>query len=213
MYLLFSCKDTRVTTVSIEPQSVTALVGSSPVVFTCTITLNHDIGPHHSALNVVWTQDANSSVAPKLGLHSVFNSSITLSTHSPSSRKEYCCNAGIIGTNALSNCSSIEVLGKKVLFMLLVFKDFTEIVITGQYQQIQLGSTSTVTCSVPELMNSNIKWISHDGAVVSSSGVLMLFGDHTIDGRIFRCVVTSTQVHSSGKKGITVTVKSKPGKL
>ena len=50
---------------------------------------------------------------------------------------------------------------------------FTEIVITGQYQQIQLGNTSTVTCSVPELMNTTIRWISHDGAVVSSSGVLI----------------------------------------
>ena len=62
-------------------------------------------------------------------------------------------------------------------------------------------------------MNTSIKWISHDGAVVSSSGVLMLFGDHTIDGKIFRCVVKSTQVPSSGKKDITVTVKSKPGKI
>ena len=84
-----------------------------------------------------------------------------------------------------------------------------EIITTGQYQQIQLGNTSTVTCSVPELMNTSIKWISHDGAVVSSSGVLMLFGDHAIGGKIFRCVVTSTQVHSSGEKDFTVTVKSK----
>ena len=86
---------------------------------------------------------------------------------------------------------------------------FIEIVITGQYQQIQLGNTSTVTCGVPELMNTNIKWISHDGAVVSSSGVLMLFGNHTIDGRTFRCVVNSTQAHSPGESNITVTVTSK----
>ena len=87
--------------------------------------------------------------------------------------------------------------------------EFTEIIITGQYQQIQLGNTSIVTCSVPQLMNTDIKWISHDGAVVSSSGVLMLFGDHTIDGRIFRCVVNSTQAHSPGESNITVTVTSK----
>ena len=200
------------TSVSIEPQNVTALLGSSPVVFTCTITLNHDIGPDHSALNVVWTQDAmtvTSSVNPKLGLHSVFNSSMTVSTHSPSSQKEYCCNASIIGTNAVSDCSSIEVLGKKItLLVLLLNIKFTELVITGQYQQIQLGSTSTVTCSVPQLMSSNIKWISHDGAVVSSSGVLMLFGDHTIDGRTFRCVVNSTQLYSPGERNITVIIKS-----
>ena len=205
------------TSVSIEPQNVTALVGSSPVVFTCTITLNHDIGPYLSALNVVWTQDAMSdisSVNPKLGSSNVFSSSMTVSTHTSSSRKEICCNASIIGTNTVSDCSSIEVLGKKSTFHNANFQKFlTGIVITGQYQQIQLGNTSTVTCSVPQLMNTTIKWVPYDGAVVSSSGVLMLFGDHTIDGKIFRCVVTSTQVHSSGEKGITVTVKSKPGKI
>ena len=86
---------------------------------------------------------------------------------------------------------------------------FTEINITGQYQQIQLGNTSTITCSVPQLVNSNIKWISDSGAVVSSSGALMLFGNHSINGRIFRCVVNSSQLHSSGEINITVTVKSK----
>ena len=86
---------------------------------------------------------------------------------------------------------------------------FTEIVITGQYQQIQLGNTSTVTCSVSQLMNTTIRWISHDGAVVSSSGVLMLFGDRTVDGRIFRCVVNSPQLYSSGERNITVLIKSK----
>ena len=85
----------------------------------------------------------------------------------------------------------------------------TEILITGQYQQIQLGNISTITCSVPQLMNSNIKWISHSGAVVSSSGALMLFGNHSINGRIFRCVVNSPQLHSSGERNIIVTVKSK----
>ena len=180
------------------------------MVFTCTITLNHDIGPDHSALNVVWTQDAMSSISPNLGVHSVFSSSMTVSTHTSSSRKVYCCNASIIGTNAVSDCASIEALGKKItLLVLLLNIKFTEIIITGQYQQIQLGNTSTVTCSVPQLMNSNIKWISHDGAVVSSSSVLMLFGNHTIDGRIFRCVVTSTQLYSSGERNITVLIKSK----
>ena len=100
------------TSVSIEPQSVTGLVGPSQVVFTCIITLNHDIGPDHSALNVVWTQDAMSSISPNVGIHSVFSSSITVSTHTLSSRKEYCCNANIIGTITVSDCSSIEVLGK-----------------------------------------------------------------------------------------------------
>ena len=38
----------------------------------------------------------------------------------------------------------------------------------GQFQNLQLGSTSTISCSVPQLMNSVINWLSHSGAVVSS---------------------------------------------
>ena len=106
--------------VSIEPQSVTALVGTPLVVFTCTITLNHDIGPDHSALSVDWTQDAlsvKSSATPEMGVHSVFHSSMTISTLTSSARQEYCCNARVVGTNVVSNCSaSIEVLGKKITF-------------------------------------------------------------------------------------------------
>ena len=83
-----------------------------------------------------------------------------------------------------------------------------EIKIMGQFQKLRLGSTSTISCSVPQLMNSNIKWISPSGAIVSSSGALMLFGNHSINGRIFRCVVNSSQLHSSGERNITVTVKS-----
>ena len=114
--LLNFAKDTSVTMVSIKPQNVTALVGTPPVVFTCTITLNHAIGPDHSALTVNWTQDTmsvNSSATPETGVHSVFDSSMTISTLTSSSRKEYCCNVRVVGTNAVSNCSSIEVLGKK----------------------------------------------------------------------------------------------------
>ena len=44
---------------------------------------------------------------------------------------------------------------------------------------------------------------------MSSSGVLMLFGNHSINGRIFRCVVNSSQLHSTGERNIIITVKSK----
>ena len=87
------------------------------MVFTCTITLNHDIGPDHSALNVVWTRDAmsvtSSTTRPaKLEMHNIFLSSVTISTHTSFSEKEYCCSASIIGTKVVSVCSSVEVLGE-----------------------------------------------------------------------------------------------------
>ena len=102
--------------VSIEPQSVTALVGTPPVVFTCTITLNYAIGRDQSALSVDWTQDTmsvKSSATPKMGVHSVFDSTMNISTLTSSTQKEYCCNARVVGTNAVSTCTSIEVLGEE----------------------------------------------------------------------------------------------------
>ena len=152
-----------------------------------------------------------SSVNSNLGVHSVFSSSMTVST------RYFILSKGSIAALLVLwelmqylIVPQLKFLVRKShsLILLLNIK-FTEIVITGQYQQIQLGSTSTVTCSVSQLMNTNIKWISHDGAVVSSSGVLMLFGNHTIDGRIFRCVVNSPQLYSPGERNVTVIIKSK----
>ena len=109
--LIFCLKDTRVTMVSIEPQSVTALVGTPPVVFTCTITLSHDIGPDHSALSVDWSS-VKSSATPEMGMHSVFQSMTTLTLNS-STQPIYCCNARVVGTNVGINCSLIQILGEQ----------------------------------------------------------------------------------------------------
>ena len=99
--------------VSIEPQSVTVLVGTPPVVFTCTITLNHDIGPDHRALCVEWSS-VKSSATPETGVvHGVFHSSLSISNLNSPAQNKYCCNARIVGTNAVSTCTSIEVFGEE----------------------------------------------------------------------------------------------------
>ena len=109
--LLIFVKDTSVTTVSIEPLTVTALVGTPPVVFTCTITLNHDIGPDHSALSVDWSS-VKSSATPKMGVRNVFLSMTTL-TLTQSTQPLYCCNARVVGTKVDMDCSVIEILGEQ----------------------------------------------------------------------------------------------------
>ena len=89
---------------------------------------------------------------------------------------------------------------------------FSEIRISGVFQDLRLGNTSTVICSVPSLMkdNSAISWLSQDGSTVSNNSVLYLQGNHTINKRMFTCFVNSTQLYSLGSKNITVTVKSWP---
>ena len=110
--LLIFVKDTSVTTVSIEPLTVTALVGTPPVVFTCTIALNHDIGPDHSALCVEWSS-VKSSATPKMGVRNVFLSMTTLTLNSSTQTIIYCCNARVVGTKDDMDCSVIEILGEQ----------------------------------------------------------------------------------------------------
>ena len=82
------------------------------MVFTCTITLNHVIGPDHSALSVDWSS-VKSSATPEMGVHSVFHSTMTISTLNSSTQTLYCCNARVVGTNTVSDCSFIEILGEQ----------------------------------------------------------------------------------------------------
>ena len=80
--------------------------------------------------------------------------------------------------------------------------------INGEYQNHQLGSTNTVDCSVPQLMESTIKWLSHDGSVVSSSGALILQSvNYTINGNMFTCFVQSPHLNHNYNETITVTVQ------
>ena len=86
---------------------------------------------------------------------------------------------------------------------------FAEVKITGKYQNLQLGNITTINCSVPQLMNSVINWLSLDGSVVSSSGALILQSvNYTINGIMFVCFVQSPYLTHNYNETITVTVQS-----
>ena len=73
---------------------------------------------------------------------------------------------------------------------------------------LQIGSLEELLCKVPNLTNSTINWLSHDGSVVSSSGALILQSvNYTINGRMFTCSVNSPQLINSINETITVTVQ------
>ena len=79
--------------------------------------------------------------------------------------------------------------------------------VSGSYQNLTVGSTTTLACSLGSLSDSTITWLSHDGTVVSSSGTLTLQSvDTTLNGRVFRCRVTSPSLYSSAERSTTVTV-------
>ena len=90
----------------------------------------------------------------------------------------------------------------------LIVSFLHSVAISGNFNNLQVGSTLQLMCSIPQLMNSTIKWLSHDGSVVSSSGALILQSvNYTIDGRMFTCSVNSTQLTNSINQIITVTVQ------
>ena len=83
--------------------------------------------------------------------------------------------------------------------------------VSGNYQNLRIGSTTMITCTTPMLMGSTITWLDQDGSVVSNSGVLTLQSvDYTINGSVFTCSVNSSYFASntSLNQTIVVTIQS-----
>ena len=206
---------------TVEPKSTSVLIDSSEVLITCTVTLNHAIGTDHQALSVNWNHTSTQRVDPShqselmssSSIEKTFKRLLTIPNVVQSSQGTYCCHAKITGSNEISNCSSVSVLGELRLALYIRYTItliyFIVIRINGVYQDLRLGSMSTVTCNVPSLEdNSAIRWLSQDGSTVINTGVLNLIGNHAFNERMFTCSVNSAQLYSSGNKNITVTVKS-----
>ena len=116
----FKIIDTSVSLVTVEPKTTSLLIYSSEVLLTCTITLNHAIGPDHQALSVNWTHnstqpdsssDQRQSMSP-LSIEKTFKRLLAIPNVVQSSQGTYCCHARITGSNVMSNCSSVSVLGE-----------------------------------------------------------------------------------------------------
>ena len=93
----------------------------------------------------------------------------------------------------------------------------TDIVISGDFTDLTVGSTTHLICSVPGLetgvQGSGILWRRTDTSQMttpsSTNSTLTLQSvDSMLNGSVFTCSVSSTQLYSSESKIITVTVKS-----
>ena len=99
----------------------------------------------------------------------------------------------------------IAVLAK---FLSLNNSHAEAIVISGRFKNIQIGSSLQLVCRTPNLTNSSIKWLSDDGSVLNSSGVLILQSvNYTINGTMITCSVNSTQLTNTINETITLTVQ------
>ena len=85
---------------------------------------------------------------------------------------------------------------------------FVAIEISDSFQNLTLGSTAVITCSVATVSTTSFKWLYRNGSVVSDSYVLTLEPvNYTHNGRVFTCLLNSSQLYSPGQKNITVTVQ------
>ena len=93
--------------------TITALNGTTNVTLTCSIQLNNDIGPDHSALNVSWWSPA--STKPGLlnavtQIEKTFSSTLNIPLIIQGG--QYCCNASLAGNSTVvSSCTIVQVLG------------------------------------------------------------------------------------------------------
>ena len=206
--------------VTIEPNKIVALsTGRTHANITCTVTLSSDIGPNYTALSVSWMNSPdNSKVQPLTGAaKNEFTRSLTIPLTNTDQRN-YCCNALLAGNaTTVSACSTVKILGdldsknNACTKSKIVFFPYTDIQISNNFQNLALGSSTNITCSVPNLANSSIRWLSQDEQMIfTNSDVLILETvNYMINGTTFRCSVNSPQLYSPGGKNITVTVQGK----
>ena len=92
-----------------------------------------------------------------------------------------------------------------------VFCILLEIRILENYVNLQVGSTTRITCSVPGIPVGAVQWINTDawsGASPVSPGVLMLSSvDSTLNGTEFTCSVKSIKLYRTRTKNITITIQ------
>ena len=98
-----------------------------------------------------------------------------------------------------------------IIILMLLRGCLEVIVISGDYENLRIGSSAMIYCTAPTLSNSiTISWLSQDGSVVSSSGVLALQPvNYSISGSVFTCSVTSPQLTIAVNQSVTVTIQGK----
>ena len=83
-----------------------------------------------------------------------------------------------------------------------------EIVISGNYQNLALGTMTVVNCTVPRVPAAALQWVASNGTVISSTNTLSLVSvDSALNGQQFICSASLPGQISTFSKNITVTVQ------
>ena len=197
------------------------LLETNFVLVNCSITLNASIGPLFNALQVSWLmngteQQSNTALTPHDNIEytNSFTSTLTVDITGYDKTGNYCCIASLAGSvQSMSDCLIVTVSGTVHKFCMIIKKSnyvhFLEISISENYSNLQVGSTTSITCTVLGIPPEAVLWSdTWTGASAVSPGVLMLSSvDSTLSGIEFACSVNSPKLYRPGERKITVTVK------
>ena len=119
--LLFSqFSDTRVSLVSMEPVLFHTI--GDIVIIQCNITLNNEIGPNISSLQIKWFHnntsitDKNISISSTSTVSSLFITTLNVPQVQTSDSGIYTCSANIVGHNTSTGTTDLCVKGKLNLY-------------------------------------------------------------------------------------------------
>ena len=89
----------------------------------------------------------------------------------------------------------------------MVFSN-TELQITGEYDQLTVGSDLMLTCSLNQTVaGSSFRWTTNSETVLSNSSMLQQGPVSTaMNGTVYTCSVSSENLVSGGSTSVTVTV-------
>ena len=115
-FLQFS--DTRVSSVSMEP--VLSHTIGDMVIIQCNITLNNEIGPNISSLQIKWFHnnisitDEHISTSSTSTISLLFITTLTISQVQTRDAGIYTCSANIVGHSAITNTTDLCLKGKLI---------------------------------------------------------------------------------------------------
>ena len=138
------------------------------------------------------------------------SSKIILNSISPSDGGVYTCRIVLMGTSVSALATAVTVPG---MYQCIPHKLYgvsslsTVLQITGNTNQLTVGSTLMLTCSLnPSVAGNSFQWTTTGGAIISTSSVLQLTVTPELNGTEYTCTASSDNLVETPSRSVTVTV-------
>ena len=213
--------DSNNPTIELSP-SVVALPGSD-VTLSCTGTLqlaSTDQCEHRGCAEIKWVLarglmiinlSATNNTEELTDAVLSLGSKIILNSISPSDGRVYTCMIVLMGTSVSALATAVNVPGMYQCThhkLYSVSSLSTVLQITGNTNQLTVGSTLMLTCSLnPSVAGNSFQWTTTGGAIISNSSVLELTVTPELNITEYTCTASSDNLMGTPSRSVTVTVR------